>query len=232
MFVALLYDIFVEVEVISLLKNEDYLTIFHEIKNSITLINGSLQLVEKKHPEVSHFEYWEEAMSEIDFLIHMVTQLSSARLCGHLNLMQVNIYSFMDQFSLTMQAFTKNNFSCIITLEENLPLIELDPQLIRQAIINLVKNAYEAMNHTGEVHITVSFRNPDLSIIILDHGGGLDPTIEASIFQPFITSKASGSGIGLSLTKQIVECHHGTLTYESRPGDGCTFTIRLPFTQS
>lgn len=215
-----------------MLKTEDYLTIFHEIKNSITLINGSLQLVAKKHPEVSRFEYWNEAISEIDFLKEMVTQLSSARLCNHLNLMQVNIYSFMRQFSTSIQAFTRNDFSCSIQLEENIPLIEFDPQLIRQAIINLVKNAYEAMNHTGEVAITVSFRNPHLSIIILDHGGGLDPAIENSIFQPFITSKTGGSGIGLSLTKQIVEFHHGTLTCESRPGDGCTFTIRLPLTQN
>lgn len=53
---------------ITLLNNEDYLNIFHEIKNSITLVNGSLQLVAKKHPEVCEFDYWNEAMSEISFL--------------------------------------------------------------------------------------------------------------------------------------------------------------------
>lgn len=219
-------------EVVFLLKNEDYLTIFHEIKNSITLVNGTLQLVAKKHPEVSGFEYWDEAMSEIDFLRGMVTQLSSARLCNHLNLMQVNIYSFMHQFSMSMHDSTWSDFSCVIELDENLPLIELDPQLIRQAIINLVKNAYEAMNHIGIVNINVSCQYPHMSIVIADHGGGLDPAIENSIFEPFITSKTGGSGIGLSLTKQIIEFHHGTISYESRPGDGCTFIICLPLTQS
>ena len=77
---------------ITLLSNEDYLHIFHEIKNSITLINSSLQLVEKKHPEVREFDYWSESMSELCFLKNMVIQLSSARLCNQLNLMQVSIY--------------------------------------------------------------------------------------------------------------------------------------------
>lgn len=60
-----------------MLSNEDYLNIFHEIKNSITLINSTLQLVAKAHPEVADYEYWSEAMSEIDFLKSMVTQFSS-----------------------------------------------------------------------------------------------------------------------------------------------------------
>ncbi|MBS5420406.1 MAG: ATP-binding protein, partial [Roseburia sp.] len=67
-----------------MLNSEDYLNIFHEIKNSITLISSSLQLVEKKHPEVSDFAYWAETMSEITSLRNMVTELSSARLCDHL----------------------------------------------------------------------------------------------------------------------------------------------------
>lgn len=215
-----------------MLNNEDYLKIFHEIKNSITLVNGTLQLVAKMHPEVSEFEYWNEAISEIDFLKGMVTQLSSARLCNHLNLMQINIYSFMHQFSLSMHALEWDGFSCNITLDDDLPLIELDPQLIKQAIVNLVKNAYEAMDAAGEVNINVSYADPYMQIAISDHGSGLDPAIEHNIFQPFITSKTGGSGIGLSLTKQIIEFHHGTISYESRPGDGCTFTISLPLTQN
>ena len=95
---------------ITLLSNEDYLNIFHEIKNSITLVSGSLQLVAKKHPEVCEFDYWNEAMSEISFLKNMVIQLSSARLCGHLNLMQVNIYSFMHQIENSIRVLSWDDF--------------------------------------------------------------------------------------------------------------------------
>jgi len=116
---------------ITLLSNEDYLHIFHEIKNSITLINSSLQLVEKKHPEVREFDYWSESMSELCFLKNMVIQLSSARLCNQLNLMQVSIYSFMHQIDTSIRVLSWKNFVCNFQLEENLPLIELDPQLLK-----------------------------------------------------------------------------------------------------
>lgn len=215
-----------------MLKNEDYLNIFHEIKNSITLINGSLQLVEKKHPEVCSFNYWNEAMSEISFLKNMVIQLSSARLCGQLQLAPVNIYSFINQISSSILAFSWNGFDCHVTVEENLPPVELDPRLIKQAIINIVKNAYEAMDDSGTAEINVFSQNDMIQIAVIDHGGGLDPVYADSIFQPFVTSKTGGSGLGLVITREIVEAHKGTLSCDSRPGDGCTFTVSLPIRQN
>lgn len=215
-----------------MLNNEDYLNIFHEIKNSITLVSGSLQLVAKKHPEISGFDYWNETMSEIDFLKNMVTQLSSARLCSHLNLIPINIYSFMHQISTSVHAFSWNDFTSNIILEDDLPMIEVDPQLLRQAVINIIKNASEAMDQTGTASIHVSCTSAIMQISVTDQGGGLDPAIADNIFQPFITSKTGGSGLGLVITRQIIESHHGTLVCTSRPGDGCTFTISLPLTQN
>lgn len=215
-----------------MLNNKDYLNIFHEIKNSITLVNSSLQLVAKKHPEVCDFDYWNETMSEIDFLKNMVTQLSSARLCEHLNVMQVNMYSFIYQITSAIRTLSWNDFTCNVILEEDLPLIELDPQLLKQAIVNIIKNAFEAMDCTGTATLHVFYQDSLMQISITDHGNGLDPALADSIFQPFITSKTGGSGLGLVITKQIIESHHGTLNCTSRPGDGCTFTITLPLTQS
>lgn len=215
-----------------MLNDKDYLNIFHEVKNSITLVNGSLQLVAKKHPEVCDFDYWDEAMSEIDFLKNMVIQLSSARLCGHLNLMPVNIYSFMHQISDSAQALSLKNLDCSVTLDDNLPFIEIDPQLFRHALVNIIKNAYEAMNHAGPVDIHVFLQGSLLHITVSDQGGGLEPSIADNIFQSFITTKASGSGLGLVITKEVIEAHRGTITCESRPGDGCTFTVTVPVMQN
>lgn len=150
-----------------MLSNEDYLHIFHEIKNSIALINSSLQLVEKKHPEVREFDYWNESMSELCFLKNMVIQLSSARLFNHLNLMQVNIYSFMHQIDTSIRVLSWKNFVCNFQLEENLPLIELDPQLLKQAVINIIKNAFEAMHESGTTDVHVFYEEPFMSIAIL-----------------------------------------------------------------
>ena len=215
-----------------MLNNEDYLAIFHEIKNSITLINGSLQLVAKKHPEVCGFDYWDETISEIDFLKNMVTLLSSIRLCDCKNLESVDVPSYMQSISHTLAASGWEDFTCELSVEKNIPPIQFDAQLIRQAIINIVKNACEAMHGHGVAAIHVTYADGYLHIAVTDHGGGLDPALSESVFQPFITSKTGGSGLGLAITMQIIECHHGTLVYTSRPGDGCTFTISLPATQN
>ena len=102
----------------------------------------------------------------------------------------------------------------------------------KQAVINIIKNAFEAMHESGTTDIHVFYEEPWMSIAVIDHGGGLDPALADTIFQPFITSKTGGSGLGLVITRQIIESHHGTLTCDSRPGDGCTFTITLPLTQN
>lgn len=215
-----------------MLTSEDYSTIFHEIKNSITLISSSLQLVEKKHPEIAHFPYWAESMSEITFLRSMVTELSTAGLCRHLNLCPVDLCSYIDSVRRSLGALSLNNFHCEIVAQDALPAVELDPKLIKQALTNLLKNAYEAMGKSGTVTILLSHTPSHIQIDVTDHGGGLDPAFADSIFEPFITSKDGGSGLGLVITRQIIEAHHGTITCDSRPGDGCTFTITLPVSQS
>ena len=88
------------------------------------------------------------------------------------------------------------------------------------------------MNHDGVATLHVFCVNDSLKITVTDQGGGLDSALADTIFQPFITSKTGGSGLGLVITKQIIEAHHGTISCESRPGDGCTFTISLPLMQN
>ena len=83
-----------------MLNKNDYLTIFHEIKNSITLIGSSLQLLEKKHPQVQQFDYWNESMAEIAFLKKIVTELSANRLGDSLHFSQVNSLPLMEKFLL------------------------------------------------------------------------------------------------------------------------------------
>jgi signal transduction histidine kinase len=217
---------------IIVLANEDYLNIFHEIKNSITLINSSLQMVEKKHPEVHSFDYWNESIAELLFLKNLVTQLSSTGVSSAPKLTDVNLPIFMEQIRDTVCMLAPEHLSCELTMEDTLPPVSFDPRLIRQAIINLAKNACESMNQTGVVKIQVFSDRNHLHIAVIDQGGGLDPAFAENIFEPFITSKNGGSGLGLAITRQIAEAHHGSLSCTSRPGDGCTFTIILPLTKN
>ena len=101
-----------------------------------------------------------------------------------------------------------------------------------EVISDIVSAQYAKSDTSGTVTIRVSSENDVVLIAVTDYGGGLDPAFADSIFEPFITSKNGGSGLGLVITKQIVESHHGTIHCDSRPGDGCTFTLTLPLTQS
>lgn len=212
-----------------MLTTEDYMKAFHEIKNSITIVNSSLQLVEKKHPEITNFEYWQESRQALDYLKDMVLELSQARLSEDLSLHTVDPALLLKNIKCSILSFEADGkFTCKMDVEPQLPHILADHFRLTQAIINLIKNSYEAMNHAGIVILRAYCADHSVYISLTDQGGGIDPAYSDQLFLPFVTSKENGTGLGLAITKQIVESHHGTLTFESREGDGCTFTIQLP----
>ena len=125
-----------------------------------------------------------------------------------------------------------NGCKCKGNIEENLPIIAADSMRLNQAIMNLIKNAFEAMDMQGTILLNAYQKNHSIFIDIVDFGGGISSDLTETLFSPFVTSKPGGTGLGLSISQQIIENHHGTLNYVSRPGNGCTFTITLPVLNS
>ena len=112
-------------------------------------------------------------------------------------------------------------------MPENL-IIHADPKLLEQVLINLLKNAIEASPKGSEIHVYAGKNDKDRpQIIVEDHGSGIIREALDKIFIPFYTTKKTGSGIGLSLSRQIMQLHHGTLTAESEPGKYTRFTLRF-----
>lgn len=107
---------------------------------------------------------------------------------------------------------------------------EFDPALVEQALINLLLNAIDAVRGTPQPTITLEarFEGELLELLVADNGPGLTPEIHASAFIPFFTTKAGGSGIGLSIARQIAMAHHGRLSGRSLPTRGALFTLSLP----
>jgi two-component system NtrC family sensor kinase len=108
--------------------------------------------------------------------------------------------------------------------------VAADEHQLRQALLNLVRNAADAMPKGGRLRVTA--KRPDSSRVILeltDTGEGIAPEHVAKIFDPFFSTKKGGTGLGLALTQQIVSDHGGTIELRSKPGQGTTFTIGLPF---
>jgi two-component system, LuxR family, sensor kinase FixL len=109
-----------------------------------------------------------------------------------------------------------------------LPAVTFDPQQVHQVLINLLKNALEAMPGGGEITITTRVRGAYAEISIADTGEGMAPEVAANIFQPYFTTKEKGTGVGLAVCQSIIQEHGGTIRVESTPGQGTTFTIQLP----
>ena len=110
------------------------------------------------------------------------------------------------------------------------PEVRIDPELLRQAFMNLCVNAIQAMQPGGGGTLRVSARGDggDLVLEFRDDGPGMDEPTRAKVFEPFYTTKATGTGLGLAIVRQAVEAHGGSVSVESRPGEGAAFLIRLP----
>ena len=116
-------------------------------------------------------------------------------------------------------------------LAEGLPPVQIDRIQIQQVIINLVRNSVDALSGAGHGRITVrtAGKGPDMvEIEVCDTGPGLDEEVAKRLFQPFVTTKPGGLGIGLSICRTIVEAHDGELWATDNPGGGTIFHLRLP----
>ena len=108
------------------------------------------------------------------------------------------------------------------------PTMEIDRTLLRQAILNLVKNGLEALSRGGELTIGSRRTEPGVEIFVADTGPGIPAEVAGRIFEQFFTTKPQGTGLGLSIARQIIEEHGGELSWANRPGGGAIFTFTLP----
>ncbi len=119
-----------------------------------------------------------------------------------------------------------------INIKSDIPLLEdealVDPQLLKSAILNILINAMEASKATGIINVTAWNSDQQYTIQVSDHGEGIPEDLLGRIFDPYFTTKATGTGLGLSLTKTIIEKHRGDITVESVAGEGAIVTITIP----
>ena len=115
-----------------------------------------------------------------------------------------------------------------LKIENDIPPLKFDEDRVRRVLINLIENAIQA-DSSGQP-IIISARNSGnfVEINVRDRGGGIASTLQQKIFQPYVTTKKQGVGLGLAITRKIVEEHDGTIRVDSEPGKGSVFTVRLP----
>jgi two-component system, NtrC family, sensor kinase len=106
--------------------------------------------------------------------------------------------------------------------------VRIDPAQFKHVILNLLKNAVEAIGEHGELTVSTAVLEREVEIRVSDNGGGLPAGSEEQVFEVFFSTKERGTGLGLAIARRIVEEHGGKLAVENRPGLGASFVIRLP----
>ena len=130
---------------------------------------------------------------------------------------------------LTRNEFQENGISIRRDLSHGIPGIRIDPDLVRGALLNIVINAVQAMPEGGQLMVKLEASSPEwVTVSFTDTGAGIPGKELAKVFEPLFTTKAKGIGLGLALTRTLVEGHGGTIEVQSEVGKGSTFTVKLP----
>ena len=220
-------------------------TISHEIRNPLTLVYSTLQLIESQHPEVLDFAHWTELHQDIEYMKLLLEDLSSYNNGGKLDCAPISTSTFFRRIALSFASSIVNtDIVFTSSIPEDLPVLMGDAVKLRQAILNLLRNASDALKtgspdvksdtcrFTGSHHPDISFsvyvQNDSLHIKIKDNGCGIASKDQESIFEPFVTHKADGTGLGLAITHRIIQAHQGTISLESALNTGTVLMITLP----
>lgn len=202
--------------------------ISHEIRNPVTLINSSLKLIEKQHPEVRDFAFWNDTMQDMEYLLRLLDEVSSYNNSTLLHPEALNTSQWLTDFSASLAHSVPEAFRFSFQIPPLLPSLYADPVKLRRALSNLIRNGFEALKKEGEVSLTASLDGQYLALQVSDTGCGIPEEYLDTLYQPFVTHKSDGTGLGLSITKRIIEAHRGILRLETSPDSGTVFTILLP----
>lgn len=207
----------------------------HEIKNPLGGIRGAAQLLEQELSDESLREYTQIIISEADRLRNLVDRMMAPH--KQLSLQNVNIHEVLEYVCSLIQAEAENPFELTRDYDPSLPEFEADREQLIQALLNIVRNANQAIPEKGEILIQTRIQyqasivektyHQAMKINIQDNGPGIPPEIEDSVFFPMITGRAEGSGLGLSIAQSLIQKHGGLIEYHRRD-EVTEFTILLP----
>ncbi|WBL13775.1 ATP-binding protein [Sutcliffiella sp. NC1] len=202
--------------------------IAHEIRNPLTSIKGFIQLLqETKDPDPRHFEL---IMSEIERINEIVSELL---ILSKPQPKVIKKFPLNDVLKYVNQLFsheaTLHKIKIHLNIDDCPHMVVGDENGLKQVFINIVKNAMDAMDCGGEIEIYCERRVEDsVNIIVKDNGKGMPKSRLERLGEPFFTSKEKGMGLGLTITKKIINDFKGDIKFESAEGEGTTVTVTLP----
>lgn len=207
--------------------------IAHEVRNPLSSIKMSLQILEKRmNPEGNDLKRFKIAQREVEHLEKLVNDVLIFAKPLSPRKESSDLQSILEHaLAMVEKSLKDKRISLRKRFEKNLPLLEVDPAMIEQALINVYSNGIDAMEENGTLLISAQRADKDgkrISIEVEDNGCGIDNADLAHLFNPFFTKKKYGTGLGLSQVKKIIEQHQGSIEILSKPGEGTRFIITLP----
>jgi two-component system sensor histidine kinase HydH len=213
----------------------------HEIRNPLGVIKGSAQKLQASD-EIAR-ELAGYISTEVNRLGALVTEFLDFARPLHAQPQPADLIALLDRvLQIVADRFNlKQEESKPVRVERHyasgLPLVPLDESLCEQAFLNLVQNAYEAMeDHGGTLRVEVQLATQNdregVELRLADTGPGVPEELREEIFNPFVTTKKTGVGLGLSIVSKIVDGHHGSIHVENASGGGAVFTLFFPLEES
>lgn len=211
----------------------------HEIKNPLGGIRGAAQLLEHELNNPALKEYTQVIIKEADRLQDLMQRL----LTPHRPMLPatVNIHEILERVRSLLRAEFPGSLAVRRDYDTSLPELVGDREQLIQAVLNIARNAAQAMNGEGEIILrTRSLRQVTLAkkryrlameIKVIDNGPGIPDVIRERMFYPLVSGREGGTGLGLTIAQNFIQHHHGTIDCSSRPGS-TIFTLRLPIEQA
>jgi two-component system sensor kinase FixL len=235
-FTGILHDLSARVRLEERLREQNALArlgemaavIAHEVKNPLTAVRGAVQVIGSRLPAGSKdVAITKEIVARLDALNGMIQDLLMFARTPHPKLAPVDLGSILRIVADLLSAdpaFTRVR----VDVDDAGSPAHGDAELLKIVFQNLIINAAHAMDGQGVVRTRVSEADGAITISIADEGPGIAPEIRERLFQPFQTTKARGTGLGLATAKRLVEAHAGTIGITCPPGGGTVVTIRIP----
>jgi PAS domain S-box-containing protein len=209
----------------------------HEIKNPLGAISIHLQLMQKALAKnsikgINITNYFNILNEEVDRLNRIVIDFLFAVRPMTLELHEGNINSLVAELAEFIKAeLEQAGIRLLLELDEKLLPVLVDERYMKQALLNLIKNAQAAMPNGGLLTIATIGADDEIRISVCDTGVGISPENQKKMFEPYFTTKDSGTGLGLTLVYKIIREHQGDVMVDSREGEGTDFEIILPVYQ-
>lgn len=208
----------------------------HEIRNPLTLLNSSLQLLENVCPAVKENFLWPQIREDMQDIIKLLQDMSSFNKSKNVTLSPIEFTAFVKKTAASFRPMAKERgirFSCGLSPELSSVTVPGDEIKLREVITNLLINAMDAVTDCPDAEITLSAAPAEngIHIHVRDNGCGIPDEYLPTLFEPFITHKTNGTGLGLAVVHNTVEKHGGSVTVETSTEENGSYTdfcIYLP----